>query len=449
VPGRSVRAMELMGRQSQSTLRIVCIDAEGWRELFLTRRELAAQVNRQQADKGDNATVAALTVRDLRKMDPNSLTMEPMLSVRQGCILLCLLEGLRAVACRTELYLILPKEPDSPDRPARPSFSRAVHNFEATVPKLQSKLALLLKASHQRAALPFELSAVEALLHTATEELDARIAVLHKDTDVQLRHIQGKIGTLHISPEGHSHIRGMKTKVEALLLEAQATEKVLSGVSDDAALGQICTVSSGATSYEEEVDEVIDATLHEFNAAINALQVLKYNIENTEKALDMHLDFSRNRLLKVEVAATFIAAAMSTGSLIGSLFGMNLQTPIFDEQGWVFNLVVIVVFVIVAGSLSILYGYLYVTRSCVRGNLATLAACCGCGRSARSQADESPPNREELLTFKSPMLVRPGGGSTPLAEQGGGLSDSESQLTSAIGFLSRKSLSVPSERYSR
>ena len=48
--------------------------------------------------------------------------------------------------------------------------------------------------------------------------------------------------------------------------------------------------------------------------------------------MSFRLDSARNRLLKVDVLATMCAALFGIGSFVGSMFGMNLQTPWFVDD---------------------------------------------------------------------------------------------------------------------
>ena len=82
--------LELVVRRRLTCVRI---DANGRTEIFVTRKELAARVNRLQGECSDSSSLLKpLTARDLRKIDPDGLINEPAVSVRQGCILLCLVQ---------------------------------------------------------------------------------------------------------------------------------------------------------------------------------------------------------------------------------------------------------------------------------------------------------------------------------------------------------------------
>eukprot|EP00964_Phaeocystis_antarctica_P098966 scaffold64882_cov75-Phaeocystis_antarctica.AAC.5 len=80
---------------------------------------------------------------------------------------------------------------------------------------------------------------------------------------------------------------------------------------------------------------------------------------------------ARNRLLKVDVMATIAATAFGAGSMVASIMGMNLETDLFNQGNWVFDVtvggIVIGSFLFLVGMLSCLYGRQAGHRSCGGG----------------------------------------------------------------------------------
>ena len=105
----------------------------------------------------------------------------------------------------------------------------------------------------------------------------------------------------------------------------------------------------GSVHEHEEVELLLENYAQEIGASISLLELLSYKIESDEKFVSYRLDSARNRLLKVDVIATVAATAMGAGSMIASIFGMNLQTPLFDEPSWVFDAAVGTISALVAG----------------------------------------------------------------------------------------------------
>ena len=66
---------------------------------------------------------------------------------------------------------------------------------------------------------------------------------------------------------------------------------------------------------------------------VNSLHLLKGQISSTEELIAMHLDAVRNRLLYISTLVSIASLAVGVGSLIGSIFGMNvISTEWTDER---------------------------------------------------------------------------------------------------------------------
>ena len=87
---------------------------------------------------------------------------------------------------------------------------------------------------------------------------------------------------------------------------------------------------------------------------------------------------ARNRLLKVDVMATIAATAFGAGSLVASIMGMNINSDLFNQDNWVFDVavggIVIGVFLLLVGMLSCLYG----RQGGARAAAAAGGGCFGC-----------------------------------------------------------------------
>ena len=81
----------------------------------------------------------------------------------------------------------------------------------------------------------------------------------------------------------------------------------------------------------ESLEILLETYLQEMEQTIDALELSVDDVVATEKLVSFRLDAARNRLLKVEVAATAIGTAMGVGAVTTGMLGMNLQTPLFTE----------------------------------------------------------------------------------------------------------------------
>lgn len=87
---------------------------------------------------------------------------------------------------------------------------------------------------------------------------------------------------------------------------------------------------------EEESDEpelILEAYMQQSLTIVNSLHLLKGQISSTEELIAMHLDAVRNRLLYISTLVSIASLAVGVGSLIGSIFGMNvISTEWTDER---------------------------------------------------------------------------------------------------------------------
>jgi len=120
---------------------------------------------------------------------------------------------------------------------------------------------------------------------------------------------------------------------------------------------------------------LLESYLQEIAQTIDALELSMEDVAATEKLVTFRLDAARNRLLKVEVAATAVGTAMGIGAVTTGMLGMNLKTPLFDSDefnsGWTFNAAVpsitLLCFTVSTSMICFLYCPARRLRACVRG----------------------------------------------------------------------------------
>ena len=121
----------------------------------------------------------------------------------------------------------------------------------------------------------------------------------------------------------------------------------------------------------DAAEQLLEAYLGHVRTATASLEAAAYNIAGQEKIAMLMLDQVRNRLLKVDVAASSVSAAAGLGACIASIFGMNTPAPILanvPEPGspgsrydtWLFatvtSLIGLMIFSFIIGVISFLYG---------------------------------------------------------------------------------------------
>jgi len=105
-----------------------------------------------------------------------------------------------------------------------------------------------------------------------------------------------------------------------------------------------------------------------------SLGAAAYNIAGQEKVALLTLDQVRNRLLKVDVAASSVSAAAGLGACIASVFGMNTPAPILANvpseekapgrqyETWLFLVVTSVIAIMIVSFIVTILLYLYGSR---------------------------------------------------------------------------------------
>ena len=291
-----------------------------------------------------SGTDAPLTSRDVRKVDPFfSGKLEPVILVRHGCILLALGRAdLRAIILFDRMYFILPDGADSLVNDMRKNLAMLLDVSERKdVGKGTSEVnseGIDSLAFLSEGAMPFEFAALEAMLMQACADLHKQVERRAAETKAATDELTNTVlGTRVVAGSKQlEKVLKVSEHVRELMLTAQALDRALSACldedSDMAAMFLTRMHMTGEVSADhDEVEILLESYMQEINASLSELENLSHKIEDTEKFVSLRLDSARNRLLKVDVFAGIAAAIFGFGSFIGSLFGMNLKTPLFER----------------------------------------------------------------------------------------------------------------------
>jgi hypothetical protein len=228
---------------------------------------------------------------------------------------------------------------------------------------------------------PFEFAALEAVLMIACSDLHKRqesLQMLVKEALHDLR--KTVLGSRAVAGARQLEtVRELKQAVRELTLTAQALDRAIGACleeDDDMARMYLTRLhhaevrrrddsgqnpaspklSFGMSGEErddhEEVEMLLESYAQEVGSTLGALDAITYSIESTEKFVSFRLDSARNRLLKVDVLGSILAAIFGAGAFVAGIFGMNFETPLFDEEkdkyglteGTLFNIVTISLF---------------------------------------------------------------------------------------------------------
>ena len=85
---------------------------------------------------------------------------------------------------------------------------------------------------------------------------------------------------------------------------------------------------------DEESDEpelILEVYLQQALSEVNALELLKGNVLNTEELVSLQMDTVRNRLLYINTVVSVVSLSVASASLVGSIFGMNLTNHMEND----------------------------------------------------------------------------------------------------------------------
>lgn len=305
--------------------------------------------------------------RDMRKLvTPFSSSNEPELIVRRHVILLNF-DPLRAIALRDRLLVIVPEGADSilldlekRVRGGVEELQKSIFGF--TTSPTESKEVSTDQTSDDDNEdrdsdnegednmddewddfegmawidLTFELQSVDAVLASVNKMLSDDASLLtNKVLDLlKCTSVNNKQGDFV-----QEKLRLVKDEVKEMESRVQGFVRAMNLVLDedeDMALMNLSRLLTNPERYiqpvpqhilDEESDEpelILEAHLQQALSEVNALDLLKGKITNTEELVSLQMDTIRNRLLYINTLVTVISLCVAIGSFIGSIFGMNL-----------------------------------------------------------------------------------------------------------------------------
>jgi len=202
--------------------------------------------------------------------------------------------------------------------------------------------------------LTFELQSVDALLASVIQMLSDDATHLTKRV----------MDLLQCTTSSHNERRGdfVQDKLRLLKDEVKEKESRVQGFvramnlvldeTEDMALMNLSRLITNPERFiqpvpqhvlDEESDEpelILEAYLQQALSEVNALDLLKAKILNTEELVSLQMDTIRNRLLYINTMVTVISLCVAVGSFVGSIFGMNLTNG-YEQDTYTFGHVVI------------------------------------------------------------------------------------------------------------
>ncbi|KAF5092349.1 hypothetical protein D0Z03_002909 [Geotrichum reessii] len=221
---------------------------------------------------------------------------------------------------------------------------------------------------HTMGGLPYEMRALEAIFISVVTVLDAEMQV---HTAV----VNGILADLEddIDREKLRHLLIQSKKLSAFLQKATLVRDTLDELleQDEDLAGLYLTEKENGTPRTEtddhsEAEMLIESYYKHCDEIVQTVDNLVSNIRSTEEIVNIILDANRNSLMLLDLKFQIGTLGLGAGMFIASLYGMNLENFI-EEENWGFGAVTGTVFlataVIIIVSLKNLYRVQRVTMS--------------------------------------------------------------------------------------
>ncbi len=195
--------------------------------------------------------------------------------------------------------------------------------------------------------LAFELQSVDAVLSSVLKMLSDDSKSLRKKIFSVMEEMRGD--SISAVPGDHvqEQLRILKDKVREMEGRVQGLVRAMNQILDDEedmALMNLSRLISHPERFiqpvsqevlNEESDEpelILEVYLQQALSEVNALNLLRGNIINTEELVSLQMDIVRNRLLYINTVVSVISLTVASASLVGSIFGMNLTNHLENDD---------------------------------------------------------------------------------------------------------------------
>ncbi len=195
--------------------------------------------------------------------------------------------------------------------------------------------------------LAFELQSVDAVLSSVLKMLSDDSKFLRKKIFSVMEEMRDD--SISAVPGDHvqEQLRILKDKVREMEGRVQGLVRAMNQILDDEedmALMNLSRLISHPERFiqpvsqevlNEESDEpelILEVYLQQALSEVNALNLLRGNIINTEELVSLQMDIVRNRLLYINTVVSVISLTVASASLVGSIFGMNLTNHLENDD---------------------------------------------------------------------------------------------------------------------
>jgi Mg2+ and Co2+ transporter CorA len=272
----------------------------------------------------------SLQPRDIRQVDP-AFSAKPALWVRHSALVVSL-EGVRAIILHDKMFLF------DPNHPVARTAATVVRQSVMTSPEL-------LEDPH----LPFEFKALEGIFIIGILGLEREFNLLKPEIDIHLHELPNELTTKMLE-----ELRINKQKLHQFLARAHSVRDILEKILDeDEDMANMYLTEKHALPAQsrnveshDEVEMLLEAYMQVIDELVNRADLLNNAIEDTEDLVMIHLDTLRNRLLSVDLALNIFSMSFAFGGCLASMFGMNLEIPLYNASYSNYSFLVVVIIVI-------------------------------------------------------------------------------------------------------
>ncbi|KAJ3373785.1 magnesium ion transporter [Allomyces arbusculus] len=303
-----------------------------------------------------------LQLRDLRKLDPRDVDQYPAILARPGAIVVNL-GHVRALIRHDSCTLF-----DAPSARANPA-------RQALIDALSSRLAaraekgkeVAMPANEREEHLPYEWVVLETLFQSVLGSLqhDLRRLALPVNKIVNALVQGGTSSTMSGAALDSLDQRRYLAELFIFVQQLSAFEQKVSNMRDvlrelldnDEDMVDMC-LSNGATSRAatvevdyDDLELLLETYLSNMEEVLDSTATLLQTVTSTERFITLSLDSQRNALLILEIKFAMFGVACTSGALLASLFGMNLNSGL-EENPTAFLGVCAVTAILCAGVLG-------------------------------------------------------------------------------------------------
>ncbi|KAJ1517582.1 magnesium ion transporter [Coelomomyces lativittatus] len=244
-----------------------------------------------------------LQPRDLRKLDARCVEQHPAILVRPSAILVNL-NHLRALikADKCILFDVHPSE-------------------HALIQELQLKLT-----SKEDTSVPYEFVVLEAVFQTVLGTLDKELKTLANP-------IQKLLFRLFNEHAQYMYLSDLFVHVQQISFFQQKIQNIRDILRDllenDDDLNDMYLTKIAQhlpIEHHDDIELLLETYLANTEELLDAASMLVQTVTTAERLLTLSLDTQRNRLLILEIQFAMFGVACCCGSLLASLYGMNVPS---------------------------------------------------------------------------------------------------------------------------